>query len=576
MKKIIILSLLAVMFLVLAGCAVQQPEGLPPPADSDAALVGQGFATGSYDRTYQFYNTFRLGSNYVSVNLVKDRSFKWLGNLRLGDTATVAADTGEVTITVLPRLLEVPGSGSFGARLLLDTACSDYAVEFNNVGDVEISAPYDGGRGNLVYETLRVPVLLGQPLRQIRGTNDAITIHSTGGRPGSRFASSWFTLHCDVATAPTVSEVPSGLTNCGNRQVDSGEACDDGNTRNGDGCNSRCQVEARCGDGVREGSEQCDDGNTRTEDFCPYGQRSCTACNADCTQSLTNLALTYCGDGFADPAHGNSYNTEICDDGMTDGFPVTETSCPYGQKSCTRCNQYCTEILRNLPLSYCGDGTEDTINGEVCDDGNEETETACPLGVASCITCRNDCKEKIVLTTERRDLPGFRAAVCGNGLKEGSEACDDGNTNSEGSCPYGQKACLSCSFNCERSLSLTGPVCGDGSVDQSNGETCDDGNIRNDDGCNSQCQREIRCGDGVREGSEQCDDGNQINADACTNQCRNPACGDGILQRGEICDGNVFRGSLNSCSAVMGADASGTLSCINNCKAIDASQCQLN
>ncbi|HMJ15797.1 MAG TPA: myxococcus cysteine-rich repeat containing protein, partial [Polyangiaceae bacterium] len=39
-------------------------------------------------------------------------------------------------------------------------------------------------------------------------------------------------------------EVRLAATVCGNRAVEPGEACDDGNTTNGDGCSSSCQIEA--------------------------------------------------------------------------------------------------------------------------------------------------------------------------------------------------------------------------------------------------------------------------------------------------------------------------------------------
>ncbi|MDO8524769.1 MAG: myxococcus cysteine-rich repeat containing protein [bacterium] len=60
---------------------------------------------------------------------------------------------------------------------------------------------------------------------------------------------------------------------CGNGDVEQGEECDDGNTRNGDGCSSRCRNEGNgsvCGNGVIESGEQCDDGNTRSNDGCSF------------------------------------------------------------------------------------------------------------------------------------------------------------------------------------------------------------------------------------------------------------------------------------------------------------------
>ena len=56
---------------------------------------------------------------------------------------------------------------------------------------------------------------------------------------------------------------------CGNRMVEHGEECDDGNTKDNDGCDSACKYEY-CGDGVVQAalSEQCDDGGFRNDDGC--------------------------------------------------------------------------------------------------------------------------------------------------------------------------------------------------------------------------------------------------------------------------------------------------------------------
>jgi cysteine-rich repeat protein len=61
---------------------------------------------------------------------------------------------------------------------------------------------------------------------------------------------------------------PSSIT-CGNNRLDSGEQCDDGNYRNGDGCSSSCQIERIvCGNNKIEKGETCDDGNTKRGDGC--------------------------------------------------------------------------------------------------------------------------------------------------------------------------------------------------------------------------------------------------------------------------------------------------------------------
>ena len=57
---------------------------------------------------------------------------------------------------------------------------------------------------------------------------------------------------------------------CGDGWPAYGEACDDGNERDGDGCSARCEMEAPpgCGNGVLEPGEDCDDGNTKAADGC--------------------------------------------------------------------------------------------------------------------------------------------------------------------------------------------------------------------------------------------------------------------------------------------------------------------
>ncbi len=62
---------------------------------------------------------------------------------------------------------------------------------------------------------------------------------------------------------------------CGNKTVDTGEECDDGNTTSGDGCSATCKREG-CGNGVLDVGEQCDSAMT-SPDF---------PCAASCTYTL--------------------------------------------------------------------------------------------------------------------------------------------------------------------------------------------------------------------------------------------------------------------------------------------------
>jgi cysteine-rich repeat protein len=55
---------------------------------------------------------------------------------------------------------------------------------------------------------------------------------------------------------------------CGNRVVEPGEMCDDGNQITGDGCSGDCRSTERCGNGFVDPDEPCDDGNLASRDGC--------------------------------------------------------------------------------------------------------------------------------------------------------------------------------------------------------------------------------------------------------------------------------------------------------------------
>jgi len=66
--------------------------------------------------------------------------------------------------------------------------------------------------------------------------------------------------------------------------------------------------------------------------------------------------------------------------------------------------------------------------------------------------------------------------------------------------------------------SVTGAICGNGIIEA--GETCDDGNLVNGDGCESNCTLTgAICGNGIIEAGETCDDGNLVNGDGCESNC---------------------------------------------------------
>ena len=159
--------------------------------------------------------------------------------------------------------------------------------------------------------------------------------------------------------------------------------------------------------------------------------------------------------------------------------------------------------------SLCGDGVVDGL--ENCDDFNAITED-CPYGERSCTVCTEICIEG----------PGI-VHFCGDEVLDAAEACDEGFTPSQ-TCEYGDPNCRVCTPQCTL---IAGPVrlCGDNVVDPE--ETCDDGNLMTEDCqynvlscqvCDLDCQLIERnaqtggihfCGDGVIDApaGEVCDDG---------------------------------------------------------------------
>jgi cysteine-rich repeat protein len=199
-----------------------------------------------------------------------------------------------------------------------------------------------------------------------------------------------------------------------------------------------------CGDGIVEGTEQCDDNNTQNED----------GCSSTCQ-------IESCGDNIVQAGLG-----EQCDDGNN----ASEDGCS------ALCN-----------IEFCGDNITQGGLGEACDDGNSDNFDA----------CKNDCSTN----------------VCNDGfIFTGIEECDNGVSN--GVCP------AACSLSCMLNNCTSPLLCGNGVIDGT--EECDDGNNVSEDGCSSTCQIES-CGDNIVQAGlgEQCDDGASNGACplACNSTC---------------------------------------------------------
>jgi fibro-slime domain-containing protein len=261
---------------------------------------------------------------------------------------------------------------------------------------------------------------------------------------------------------------------------------------------------AMCGDGKRVDSEGCDDGNTMSGDGCSSTCHEesgfkCLVAGAPCVKIIA------CGDGTIQPP-------EVCDDGNTRPGDGCDGTCrPEPGFTCTTPGQPCTST------SVCGDGLK--TGSEKCDDGNAnagdgcnaclvEDGWTCPSAGGRCIATCGD--GKVIAGREQCDLgadngrskgcsaactidPGWvcpanvcHQTVCGDGMKEGDEQCDDQNL-----VPFD-----GCSPSCTVEPVCTGgvctAVCGDGLVFP--GEDCDDHNLVDGDGCDHTCKIEPNSG----------------------------------------------------------------------------------
>ena len=124
---------------------------------------------------------------------------------------------------------------------------------------------------------------------------------------------------------------------CGNGVVNSGEACDDGNTNDCDGCKGDCsRAQPTCGDGIVECiMEQCDGAALGGGTCSGQGYSGGTlACTGSCTFDTTNCYT--CGNAVCESAKGeNNGNCPtdclVCPSGMsgsgTKGSPCMITTC---------------------------------------------------------------------------------------------------------------------------------------------------------------------------------------------------------------------------------------------------------
>ena len=241
-----------------------------------------------------------------------------------------------------------------------------------------------------------------------------------------------------------------------------------------------------CGNGLREGYEKCDDGNTNNND----------ACSNACQINPPN-----CGDGYCNRAAGENY-----------------TSCN------SDCPAVCGNGIREGGMEQC-DGID--LGGQVCQG------VGFPGGT---LTCNSDC----TFNTNQ-------CWQCGNGIREGTELCDNGGSN--GLCPS------TCSYSCTPQACT---VCGN--------NICEQGEMQS---CQQDCGLGDSDNDGVCDGSDAQDCTNKQKINNCfvisdQKTCLRSYIGPNSAQRYAYCE---WDSNQNQCYSV-GADNDNSKSCLfngNNC-----------
>ncbi len=117
-------------------------------------------------------------------------------------------------------------------------------------------------------------------------------------------------------------------------------------------------------------------------------------------------------------------------------------------------------------------------------------------------------------------------------------------------------------------------LCGNGIVESP--EACDDDNLIDGDGCDSNCTV-TACGNGILTAGEQCDDGGE--SAACNTDCTPAACGDGKLNAsaGEACDDAGESATCNiDCSAAVCGDGMLNATASEECDPPDGVACNVD
>ena len=392
--------------------------------------------------------------------------------------------------------------------------------------------------------------------------DDGNRVNGDGCNRGCKIQRNWDCV-TKKGEASKCSKIPE---ECGNGIVDEGETCDDGNRKHGDGCRRNCKIQrgwwcnknkagtskchkipATCGDGIHDPEiEECDDGNRKNGDGC---RRNCKIQNRwwckddEDKKSVCKQLPKGCGNGKNQPKLG-----EECDDGNNKWGDGCRRNCKIQNKwECVDDENKKSSCHKTAPIVEYDEDSDPTLFKE--NEGAEPT----PVLTEKEQEIEKEVEKHIIFDDEHPEghLPEGYITIDpreSEGFEDEEESCDDEEE------VYTREKGTSVLVPVEPVSSEDG-VCGNGIVEDL--ESCDDGNTQNSDGCDSGCATECGydcssgrcqtfCGDGIKAGTEACDSvvgctANCVPAvgwecDPWDNECTHE-CGNGQIEDGEECDG---------------------------------------
>jgi len=332
---------------------------------------------------------------------------------------------------------------------------------------------------------------------------------------------------------------------CGNATLDPGEQCDLG-YRNGIGtCTKECKA-LTCGDGIV--TQQLG------EECEPIRVKAPTKDPISNTIIASGgyLPMGLCGTVCAHPVVGP--------DGKESGgcrwkfLPMclspSSAFVVISSSSSSSEKPAASSSISSKKAVVCGDGVKEAK--EQCDQGSQNSNTQPDACRTNCALAR--CGDGVLdpLNAELCDKGGLNSNTVPNACRTNCKkaSCGDGVIDLSETCDGG----LDCTPDCTKKPQPVQQLCGNGKIDGA--EKCDDRNQKSGDGCSSTCTIEARkpvCGNGRIEKGELCDDGaanSDTLPDHCRLTCKHPVCGDHIVDAGEQCDdGNLEQRDfcMNSC-----------------------------